>query len=107
LVKLTNKVDKQSQLLNEQSQVIEKQQDLLIKKFSKSNNNKAEKSEVLFEGKNLVAVHESAPNKWINKVMSILFTRDELGHGIIKDEKSRNSKKRALDETKMKLLIGK
>jgi len=72
LVKLTNKVDKQSQLLNEQIQVIEKQQDL-IKKFSKSNNSKAEKSEVLFEGKNLVAVHESSPNKWINSYYVYLF----------------------------------
>jgi len=74
----------------------------LVKK--NTNTTEDETNGVFYQSKNLIAVHANAPNKYINKVMAILFTPNELANGIIVDENSRESTKTPLDNTKITLL---
>jgi len=59
----------------------------------------------MFEGKNLLSMHASKPNKMVNALMSVLFTEEELAKGlIIEDIKNTRSQRIPLDLTKIKLL---
>ena len=50
----------------------------------------------MYEGKNLLSIHATAPNKWVNSVMRHLFTKDELGDGLIIDDLKSKSKRTPL-----------
>lgn len=60
----------------------------------------------MFDGKNLVAEHTSAKNKYVNKMMRILFTENELNKGYIIEDAKSSSKRTPLDLNKIKILKG-
>ena len=59
----------------------------------------------MYEGTNLVSIEATAENKYVNAVMKVLFTEEELSTSLIIETKSRSTKK-PLDLEKVKLLKG-
>jgi len=58
----------------------------------------------MYKGKNLLSIHATAPNKWVNSVMRHLFTKDELGDGLIINDLKSKSKRTPLNLEKVDLL---
>jgi hypothetical protein len=57
----------------------------------------------LFEGKNLIGVHATAPNKYVTALMRIIFKKSELANGYVIEGPS-VSKHIPLDIDRIKLL---
>ena len=100
--------NQQTKILKQQYQVQESVVRLIqeindLKQSKPKNANNEPKQEVMHNGKNLVAIHASAMNKYFTTLMTILFTEEELKSGLI-IEKGSKSKRDALDNERVNKL---
>jgi hypothetical protein len=106
IISLTNKVDSLASDLATTRSDAAACKEILRKISSKKGYDKDWPVELLYKNENLLDIPQKKKSKYINAVMAILFTSNELLNGIIIDESMKKSKstRSALEYERVKLL---